>query len=155
MGACAPLMRAVVQRVAHARVEVGGETVGAIGDGLLVLVGVAVDDDDADAVWLAGKVAALRIFGDREGRFARSVIDIGGAVLLVSQFTLHADTKKGRRPSFSRAAPAPQAAELYERCAHELRGHGLRVETGRFGARMQVALVNDGPVTIWLDSRER
>ena len=148
-------MRAVIQRVQRARVQVDDDTVGAIGSGLLALVGVAGDDEGADAVWLAGKIAELRIFEDADGKFAHSVSNVGGEVLIVSQFTLLADTGKGRRPSFSRAASGALAQQLYERCVAELRSRGLRVETGRFGAHMEVELTNDGPVTIWLDSRER
>lgn len=148
-------MRAVIQRVRRARVRVEDEIVAAIDTGLLALVGVAGDDEAADAAWVAGKIAELRIFEDAEGKFARSVSEVGGKVLIVSQFTLLANTRKGRRPSFTRAAAGPLAERLYERCVDEVRGRGLPVETGRFGARMQVELTNDGPVTIWLDSRER
>jgi len=132
-------------------VRVDGGVVGKIGLGLVVLLGVARGDDDAAAVRLAGKVARLRIFPDDEGRFDRSVLDTGGSVLAVSQFTLIADTAKGNRPSFSGAAPPDEAAPLYERFCAELRGLGLPVETGVFGAKMEVELVNDGPVTIVLD----
>jgi D-aminoacyl-tRNA deacylase len=139
-------MRAVVQRVAHARSTPGG----AIGAGLVVLVGVADGDTEADADRLAGKIARLRIFEGDTGRFDRSLLDTGGAALVVSQFTLLADTAKGNRPSFSGAA-RPEAAEpLFERFCSVLREHGVQVETGVFGARMQVELVNDGPVTVIL-----
>ena len=143
-------MRAVVQRVTRARVAVNAETIGQIGPGLLVLVGVAYTDgaDEADA--LAGKVARLRVFGDEAGKFDRSVADAGGAVLAVSQFTLIADTRKGNRPSFSHAARPEVAEPLFDRFCEELRSLGLAVETGAFGARMEVELVNDGPVTIVL-----
>ncbi len=145
-------MRAVVQRVSGARVVVGDETVGQIGAGLLVLLGVANGDGEAEAERLAGKVARLRIFEDDAGRFDRDVLDSGGAVLAVSQFTLIADTRKGNRPSFS-AAAAPEAAEpLYERFCTVLAAAGLQVERGVFGANMAVELVNDGPVTIVLDN---
>ena len=137
-----------MQRVSRARVTRGGE----IGRGLCVLLGVAAGDGEAQAARLAGKVARLRIFPDQAGRFDRSVVDIGGAALVVSQFTLIADTAKGNRPSFADAAPPEQAEPLYERFCSELRGLGVPVETGVFGARMEVELVNDGPVTIVLDS---
>jgi D-aminoacyl-tRNA deacylase len=141
-------MRAVVQRVSHARVSPGGE----IGCGLCVLLGVARGDREEQATRLAGKVARLRVFPDAEGRFDRSVEDVGGAVLVVSQFTLIADTAKGNRPSFAEAAPPEEAEHLYERFCDELRALGLPVVTGVFGARMEVELVNDGPVTIVLDA---
>ena len=144
-------MRAVVQRVSRAAVRVDGATVGEIGAGLLVLVGVARGDGPEQAHRLAAKVARLRIFEDEDGKFARSVIDSGGAVLTVSQFTLIADTAKGNRPSFSGAAPGPAAAALYETFCAALGAEGLQVERGTFGARMEVELVNDGPVTIVLD----
>ncbi len=142
-------MRAVVQRVACAAVTPGG----AIGHGLCILLGVADGDDDAAAVRLAEKIARLRIFGNGDGRFDRSLLDTGGAALVVSQFTLVADTAKGNRPSFAGAARPEVAEPLYERFVQALRDLGITVETGRFGARMQVELVNDGPVTIVLDGR--
>ncbi|HEY7195843.1 MAG TPA: D-aminoacyl-tRNA deacylase [Gaiellaceae bacterium] len=144
-------MRAVVQRVREARVDVAGETVGAIGPGLCVLLGVARSDGPEQAARLAGKVARLRIFENDGGRFDRSVLDTGGAVLVVSQFTLIADTRKGNRPSFADAAPAEQAEALYEAFCEALRTEGVEVATGSFGARMQVELANDGPVTIVMD----
>jgi D-aminoacyl-tRNA deacylase len=145
-------VRAVIQRVSSAAVEVEGERVGAIGPGLSVLLGVAAGDGEEEAVRLAGRVARLRVFPNEEGRFDRSLLDTGGAALVVSQFTLIADTAKGNRPSFSGAA-APEAAEpLYERFCAALRAEGVVVEAGRFGARMTVRLANDGPVTIVLDS---
>jgi D-aminoacyl-tRNA deacylase len=144
-------MRAVVQRVAWARVLVGGDVVGEVGPGLCVLLGIARGDDAADAERLAGRVARLRVFEDERGRFDRSLLDAGGAALVVSQFTLIADTAKGNRPSFSEAAPPEQAEPLYERFCEALAELGVRVETGRFGARMSVELANDGPVTIILD----
>jgi D-tyrosyl-tRNA(Tyr) deacylase len=144
-------MRAVVQRVANARVLVGDAAVGEIGPGLCVLLGIAAGDDEAAAGRLAGRVARLRIFENEEGRFDRSLLDVGDQALVVSQFTLIADTAKGNRPSFSAAAPPERAEPLYERFCEELRALGVPVETGAFGARMQVELVNDGPVTIVLD----
>ena len=141
-------MRAVVQRVSSARVTPGGE----IGRGLCVLLGVAAQDREEHAERLAGKVARLRIFPDDGGRFDRSVADVSGAALVVSQFTLIADTAKGNRPSFAAAAPPEQAEPLYERFCAELRALGVPVETGVFGAKMEVELVNDGPVTIVLDA---
>jgi D-tyrosyl-tRNA(Tyr) deacylase len=141
-------VRAVVQRVSQARVTPGGE----IGRGLCVLLGVARGDGEDEAARLAGKVARLRIFPDEAGRFDRSVEDVGGAVLVVSQFTLIADTAKGNRPSFAEAAPPEEAEPLYEHFCAELRDVGIPVETGVFGAKMEVAIVNDGPVTIVLDS---
>jgi D-tyrosyl-tRNA(Tyr) deacylase len=145
-------LRAVVQRVAEARVRVEDEVVGEIGPGLCVLLGVAREDDEAAAERLAGRVARLRIFENDEGKFDQSVLDTGGAVLVVSQFTLVADTAKGNRPSFSEAAPPELAEPLYERFCSALRELRVAVETGVFGARMRVALANDGPVTILLDA---
>jgi D-aminoacyl-tRNA deacylase len=144
-------VRAVVQRVQAARVEVAGETVGAIGPGLCILLGVAAGDGEQEAARLAGRVARLRIFENDEGRFDRSVLDTGGAVLVVSQFTLIADTRKGNRPSFTAAAPPEQAEALYGSFCETLRAEGVEVATGRFGARMVVELANDGPVTLVLD----
>ena len=141
-------MRAVVQRVSKARVSPGGE----IGLGLCVLLGVARGDGERQAARLAGKVARLRIFPDEEGRFNRSVEDIAGAVLVVSQFTLIADTARGNRPSFAEAAAPEEAERLYDGFCAELRALGVPVETGVFGAKMEVELVNDGPVTIVLDA---
>jgi D-tyrosyl-tRNA(Tyr) deacylase len=140
-----------VQRVAETRVRVGEEAVGEIGPGLCVLLGVARGDEEIDAERLAGRVARLRIFENDEGRFDRSLLDIGGAALVVSQFTLIADTAKGNRPSFTQAAPPEQADRLYEAFCEALRDLGVPVETGVFGARMVVEIVNDGPVTIILD----
>jgi D-aminoacyl-tRNA deacylase len=144
-------VRAVVQRVAEARVRVDEQVVGEIGPGLCVLLGVARGDVPADGQRLAGRVARLRIFENEEGKFDRSVQDAGGAVLVVSQFTLIADTEKGNRPSFAEAALPEEAKLLYEGFCSVLRDLGVRVETGVFGARMLVELVNDGPVTITLD----
>lgn len=144
-------MRAVVQRVSTARVVVEGDVVGEIGAGLCVLLGVARDDGETEASRLAGRVARLRIFENEDGRFDRSLLDTGGAALVVSQFTLIADTEKGNRPSFSAAAPPEQAEPLYEAFCAALRELGVEVATGRFGARMAVELTNDGPVTIVLE----
>ena len=143
-------MRAVCQRVSEARVRVDGAVTGEIGPGLVVLLGIARNDSTAEAERLAGKIARLRIFGDDRDRFDRSVIDIRGAALVVSQFTLIAETQKGNRPSFAGAAPPEEAEHLYERFCAALDGEGVSVETGVFGARMAVELVNDGPVTIVL-----
>jgi D-tyrosyl-tRNA(Tyr) deacylase len=141
-------MRAVVQRVSRARVVVGDETVGSIGPGLCVLLGIAVSDERGEAERLAGKIARLRIFENDAGKFDLSLLDTGGEVLVVSQFTLIADTAKGNRPSFGGAAPPEQAEPLYEQFCQTLRDLGVSVATGVFGARMAVELVNDGPVTV-------
>lgn len=147
-------MRAVIQRVTEASVTVGGETVGAIGEGYMVLIGSEAGDTDADAKYIEDKIFGLRVFEDDEGKMNRSIQDAGGSVLLVSQFTLLGDARHGRRPSFSGAA-RPEAAEpMLEAMAFRLRARGLRVETGRFRTHMRVSLVNDGPVTILLDSRK-
>jgi D-tyrosyl-tRNA(Tyr) deacylase len=145
-------MRAVVQRVGSASVCVGAETVGAIDRGVVVLLGVANGDSPAQADWLAEKLAGLRIFSDADGKFAHSLLEVGGAALVVSQFTLLADTRKGRRPSFTDAAPPLLAEALYRHFVARLAALGIAVATGRFGASMQVSLINDGPVTIILDS---
>ncbi len=152
-------MRVLLQRVSRAEVAVGGETVGAIGRGFLLLVGVTRGDTEADVTILATKIAHLRVFDDQAGQLNRSVLDLlaageAAALLVVSQFTLYADARKGRRPSFTRAAPPVVAAPLVARLAESLRAFGPRVEEGRFGAEMAVTLVNDGPVTIWLDTAE-
>lgn len=149
-------MRALLQRVAEATVRVDGRTVGAIGRGLLVLAGVAADDNDDDIEWIARKIVALRVFADDDGVMNRSVVDAGGALLAVSQFTLYASTRKGARPSWSGAAPPDVAQPKFAALLAALaRLQPRPVETGVFGADMQVSLVNDGPVTIWLDSRRR
>ncbi len=149
-------MRAVIQRVSSANVTVGAETVGAIGPGLLVLLGVHALDSEADGAWLAQKIAALRIFEDDAGKMNRSVVDTAGAVLVVSQFTLFASTRKGTRPSFNDAARPEVAIPLYDAFLRQLESQIQRpVATGRFGAMMRVALVNDGPVTLVVDSRLR
>jgi D-tyrosyl-tRNA(Tyr) deacylase len=144
-------MRALIQRVSRARVVVDGETVGDIGAGLLVLVGITHDDTTEQAKWLAEKVASLRIFQDEDGKMNRDVSEAGGAVLIVSQFTLYGDCRKGKRPSFIAAAPPPIAIPLYEAFINGVKALGIPVATGQFGADMQVELVNDGPVTILLD----
>jgi len=148
------LMRAVVQRVSAATVRVGDRLVGRIGPGILAFVGVANEDGPADVQYIASKIRELRIFPDDEGKMNRSVGEAGGAVLVVSQFTLQADCRKGRRPSFDGAARPSLAQALYESVVHTLRDQGLRVETGEFQADMDVELVNDGPVTLLLDSRK-
>ena len=145
-------MRALVQRVTEARVDVDGERVAQIGRGLLVLLGVTPRDGVVDADWMAEKLVGLRIFENPPGRFNDSVAEVGGAVLVVSQFTLYADIRKGRRPSFTDAAPASHSEPLYERVAEAIARRGVPVGRGRFGAHMQVASVNDGPVTIVVDS---
>ncbi len=145
-------MRAVVQRVARARVEVDGEVTGSIGRGFLILLGVSRDDTEAEATMLANKVAVLRVFQDDDGKMNRSLLDVGGSALVVSQFTLHADVRKGRRPSFVAAAPPDQAEALYLRFVEALSALGVPVATGRFQAMMDVHLVNSGPVTLILDT---
>jgi D-tyrosyl-tRNA(Tyr) deacylase len=147
-------MRALVQRVTRGAVRVEGETIGAIGAGLVILVGVGEADTEGDADFLANKVAGLRIFSDAEGRFNLSLLDTGGAALVVSQFTLYADARKGRRPSFVHAAPPERAEALVARFAAALQGAGIAVATGRFRSHMDVEIHNDGPVTIWLDTAE-
>ncbi len=148
-------MRAVLQRVSAARVTVGDRVVGAIRRGLLVLVGIAVGDTEAEADWLLDKLLDMRVFENARGKFDQSLRDINGDLLVVSQFTLLADTRKGRRPSFSDAARPEQAIPLYQRLVRRAREQGLTVAAGEFGAHMQVELINDGPVTILLDSTDR
>jgi D-aminoacyl-tRNA deacylase len=148
-------VRAVVSRVAWARVVADGEVTGEIGPGLLVLVGVTHGDSKAEADWLAAKVASLRVFADDQGRMNRSVTEVGGGALVVSQFTLYGDARKGRRPSYVAAAPPELAAPLVEAVAKALAGAGVPVATGRFGADMRVESAGDGPVTILLDSARR
>ena len=148
-------MKALLQRVTGASVSVAGETVGRIGRGLVVLVGVASGDTERDAQYLARKTVGLRIFSDEASKFNLSALDIKGELLVVSQFTLLADTRKGRRPSFVEAAPPAQAEVLFEQFVEQARASGLKVETGRFQQYMQVEIHNDGPVTILLDSREK
>ena len=147
-------MRAVVQRVSEASVRVGEEVVGAIGRGLLVLLGVEDSDTDRDAQYIAEKVVGLRIFNDDAGKFNRSLEEVEGSVLVISQFTLHGDCRKGRRPSFIQAARPETAVPLYEAVVRGIRERGFTVATGEFGAHMMVHLVNDGPVTLLLDSRK-
>ncbi|MEZ6128200.1 MAG: D-aminoacyl-tRNA deacylase [Planctomycetaceae bacterium] len=147
-------MRAVIQRVSRASVKVTNESVGAIGRGFLILLGVATDDNQDDVIWLANKVAGLRVFEDNDGLMNLDLQQVGGTVLVVSQFTLLGDCRKGRRPSFVAAARPELANSLYQSFVAELRGLGLVVETGTFQAQMEVELVNDGPVTLLLDSRK-
>jgi D-tyrosyl-tRNA(Tyr) deacylase len=148
-------MRAVVQRVASARVEIDGEVVGAIEQGLLVYLGFGEGDAREDRAWVLGKIAGARIFDDGAGKMNRSVVDVAGALLLVSQFTLYADMRRGRRPSFQQAMAPPLAEEAYRAAVAEARAFGVPVETGRFRADMRVVSVNDGPVTLWIDSADR
>lgn len=145
-------MKAVIQRVTQSRVIVDDQEIGAIGKGLLVLLGVAQDDGEADADWLADKIVALRIFEDDHGKMNRSVADVNGRMLVVSQFTLLGDSRKGRRPSFVKAAPPDKAEALYRRFVQRVAENGIGVETGRFGAAMKVSLINDGPVTLIISS---
>jgi D-tyrosyl-tRNA(Tyr) deacylase len=148
-------VKALLQRVTGASVSVGGEVVGSIGRGLVVLVGVANGDSDKDIQYLAQKIVNLRIFADEADKFNLSALDIRGELLLVSQFTLLADTRKGRRPSFTEAAPPPQAEALFQQFVDAVKASGLKVATGRFQQYMQLEIHNDGPVTIMLDSREK
>lgn len=145
-------MRAVVQRVSRAQVSVNAEIAGQIGPGLLVLLGVGRNDTEQDATYLADKITSLRIFEDAEGKMNRSVQEVAGSVLVVSQFTLYGDVRRGKRPSFDAAAPPETARQLYEFFVQQIRSSGLRCETGRFQETMKVELVNEGPVTILLDS---
>ncbi|MDQ2887119.1 MAG: D-aminoacyl-tRNA deacylase [Chloroflexota bacterium] len=147
-------MRALLQRVTHASVTVDERIVGQIDQGLLILLGVGQDDSEAQVKPLVDKIVNLRIFGDDEGKMNRSLLDINGAALIVSQFTLYADTRRGRRPSFTNAAPPTIAEPLVERFKAAITSHGIQVAGGIFGAHMQVSLLNDGPVTIWLDSKD-
>ena len=148
-------MRALVQRVTQASVEIDGETVGAIDDGLVVLVGIHEDDDEEDAAYVVNKTVNLRIFGDDAGRFDRSALDAGAELLIISQFTLYGDTRRGRRPSFSHAMPPEPATALFDRTLRLFEQTGLNVETGQFQAHMIVSIKNDGPVTIMIDSADR
>jgi D-aminoacyl-tRNA deacylase len=144
-------MRALIQRVSEASVEVAGERIAGVGGGLLVLVAAGAGDGAEAPAQLAAKVARLRIFADADGRMNRSIVDVGGEALVVSQFTLYADLRRGNRPGFTGAAAPAIGEQLVDAFCSALRGHGVPVTTGRFGAHMRVALVNDGPVTIWLD----
>jgi D-tyrosyl-tRNA(Tyr) deacylase len=146
-------MRALLQRVSQARVRIDGETVGEISRGLLILVGITASDSPEQAEWLADKVVGLRIFEDDAGKMNRDLIEVGGAALIVSQFTLYGDCRKGRRPSFIEAAPPALAVPLYAAFVDAVRARGVPTATGRFGAMMQVELVNDGPVTLIVDSK--
>ena len=149
-------MRVLIQRVSRASVTIAGEVSGKIGLGLLIFLGIEEADGEEDIDWLCGKISKMRIFGDEEGKMNRSVVDIDGGLLVVSQFTLFASTKKGNRPGFTRSARPETAIPLYERFVKQLSFTALReVETGVFGADMQVELVNDGPVTVWVDSKAR
>ena len=147
-------MRAVVQRVSRAKVTINGWVSGEIGLGLLVLLGVGREDTEADVDYLVPKITGLRVFQDGDGKMNRSVVDVGGSVLAVSQFTLYGDVRRGKRPSFDDAAPPEQARELYELFVQKIQAAGLRCETGRFQEMMQVELVNEGPVTILVDSKK-
>ncbi|MBR3166047.1 MAG: D-tyrosyl-tRNA(Tyr) deacylase [Lachnospiraceae bacterium] len=147
-------MKAVITRVTHASVTIEGNTVGSIGNGYLILLGVVPEDDESTAKKLADKIVKLRVFADEDGKMNLSILDVGGAALVVSQFTLMADCRKGNRPSFVKAAGPDIAVPLYEKFKELLRGYGLQVEHGEFGADMQVASVNDGPVTIIMDTKE-
>ena len=146
-------MRAVLQRVSQARVRIHGESVGEIGRGLVVLLGIAPSDTPEQAEWLADKIVGLRVFEDDDGKMNRDLIEVGGGVLIVSQFTLYGDCRKGRRPSFIEAAPPAVAIPLYAAFIDAVRARGVPAATGRFGAMMQVELVNDGPVTLIVDSK--
>ena len=148
-------MRAVVQRVAWAKVEVSGETTGAIEKGLLVYLGAGKGDGEEERTWMVQKILGLRIFENEAGKMDKSVVDVGGALLVVSQFTLYGDVSRGRRPSFDGAMPPEDAEKAYEAFVAHARASGIRVETGRFRADMKVSSLNDGPVTIWLDTATR
>jgi len=148
-------MKAVIQRVREASVEVDGKIVGSIGNGLVILLGVSVEDEKADAEYIADKIPHLRIFNDTEGKMNLSLLDVGGEILCISQFTLYANTRKGRRPSYIQAAPPDKAEPLYEYFMDRLKQQNVKVEKGIFGAMMLVKIFNDGPVTIILDSKDR
>ena len=148
-------MRACIQRVSKARVVVEEQITGEIAEGLLVLLGVCESDTDEDLRWLANKIINLRIFEDDQGKMNRSLLDVCGAMLVVSQFTLYGDCRKGRRPSFITAAPPEMAERVYEQFCEHVRQQSVKVETGRFRANMKVSLTNDGPVTLWIDSAEK
>ncbi|ODA41764.1 D-aminoacyl-tRNA deacylase [Desulfosporosinus sp. BG] len=148
-------MRSVVQRVKSASVSVNGESVGKISAGLLILLGVGQEDGESDLNWMVDKLVGLRIFEDQEGKMNRSVQDVSGEILMVSQFTLYGDCRSGKRPSFTTAAAPEQAKALYDRTAEKIRSYGLKVETGIFQAQMDVELINDGPVTLLIDSEKK
>jgi len=148
-------MKAVIQRVREASVEVDGKTIGSIGKGVVILLGVSVEDEEADAEYIADKIPHLRIFNDAEGKMNLSLLDVGGEILCISQFTLYANTRKGRRPSYIQAAPPEKAEPLYEYFTDRLKQQNVKVEKGIFGAMMLVKIFNDGPVTIILDSKDR
>lgn len=148
-------MRIVIQKIKSGAVRVQGQVTGQIEQGFLLYIGISPDDDEADLAYCVRKVSQMRLFEDQEGKMNLSLMDVGGAILSVSQFTLYADTKKGNRPSFASAAKPDYAQALYDRFNHLLRDQGIRVETGVFGAMMEVDAINDGPVTIWLDSKAR
>ncbi|HFI0463672.1 TPA: D-aminoacyl-tRNA deacylase [Streptococcus suis] len=148
-------MRIVIQKIKSGAVRVQGQVTGQIEQGFLLYIGISPDDDEADLAYCVRKVSQMRLFEDQEGKMNLSLMDVGGAILSVSQFTLYADTKKGNRPSFASAAKPDYAQALYDRFNHLLRDLGIRVETGVFGAMMEVDAINDGPVTIWLDSKAR
>jgi len=147
-------MRCVVQRVSKAAVRVNAETIGQINNGILALVGIENNDNDKDVLWLADKLLGLRIFEDRQGKMNLSLSDVDGGLLVVSQFTLHGDCRKGKRPSFSNAAPPEIAKSLFDMLVSMLKASGVKVETGQFQAKMEVELINDGPVTLLLDSKK-
>ena len=147
-------MRCVVQRVSRASVRVNAEGIGQINKGILALVGIEHNDNDNDVSWLADKLLGLRIFEDEHGKMNLSLVDVGGDLLVVSQFTLHGDCRKGKRPSFSDAAPPDMAKSLFDKLVATLRASGVKVETGQFQAKMEVELINDGPVTLMLDSKK-
>jgi D-tyrosyl-tRNA(Tyr) deacylase len=148
-------MRALIQRVSEASVKVDDEILGRIDNGLLVLLGVEKEDSEEDSDWLIKKIINMRIFSDQDGKMNNSLLDVSGHLLIVSQFTLHASTKKGNRPSFIKAATPALAKSMYERFIHDCRQFVSKVETGQFAADMKVTLINDGPVTIWIDSKNR
>ncbi len=147
-------MRALIQRVTGASVSIGGETVGRIGQGLVVLLGITHDDNEQDCRFLADKVVNLRVFSDVEGKMNLSLLDVGGEALIISQFTLYGDSRKGRRPSYTEAAPPEKAIPLYEMFIGEVKNAGITVATGQFGADMQVNICNDGPVTLMVESKK-
>ncbi len=149
------IMRACIQRVTESQVTVDGMVIGRIGNGLVVLLGVASGDGEVESSWLAEKIVGLRIFEDDEGKMNRSLAEVGGAMLVVSQFTLYGDCRRGRRPSFTDAAPPELAERLYEAFVARVRAAGIEVATGRFREHMHVSLVNDGPVTLWIDTADR